>query len=46
MQRDINLKVSKNLGACILDLALMLKYNYLHCFSILLDHANNILGLI
>ena len=32
-------KITNNLGTCILDLFLMLKYNYLHCFSILLDHA-------
>ena len=32
-------KISKNLGTCILDLFLLLKYNYLHCFNILLDHA-------
>ena len=32
-------KISKNLGTCILDILIMLKYNYLHCFSILLDHA-------
>ena len=33
-------KISKNLGTCILDLFLMLKYNHLgYCFSILLDHA-------
>ena len=32
-------QISKNLGSCILDLFFMLKYNYLHCFSIILDHA-------
>ena len=32
-------KITNNLGTYILDLFLMLKYNYLHCFSILLDHA-------
>ena len=32
-------KISKNLGTSILDLFLMLKYNYKHCFSVLLDHA-------
>ena len=30
---------SKSLETSILDVFLMLKYNYLHCFSVLLDHA-------
>ena len=36
---DLESPVTLARESCILDLLFMLKYNYLHCFSILLDHA-------